>query len=171
VKRTSRKPKTSRKPRTSRARHEHVVDNQGLCHVCGKMMNRDWWEAYAGRGATAPSLRRNGNEIGQTVLDQMGGTGRIRAMIGAKDFVALPDGVQFGFPGRRETGNKLVVKLEPSDTYRMEFWWVRGAKAELLRELEGIYADQLADLFYRQTGLRLSLGTMGRNRPRRRSRR
>lgn len=27
----------------------HTTDNQGLCHWCGKLLNPDWWEAYAGK--------------------------------------------------------------------------------------------------------------------------
>lgn len=29
---------------------EHVVDNQGCCHHCGILMERDKWEAFAGEG-------------------------------------------------------------------------------------------------------------------------
>lgn len=31
-----------------------VVDNQGLCHNCGKLLDRMLWEAYAGKDAPAP---------------------------------------------------------------------------------------------------------------------
>lgn len=41
-----------------RKRHEHHVDNQGLCHRCGKLMDRDWWELYAGKGAPVPRRKR-----------------------------------------------------------------------------------------------------------------
>ena len=32
----------------------HYEDNQGLCHQCGVLLNRDSWEFYAGKGAPAP---------------------------------------------------------------------------------------------------------------------
>lgn len=47
------KPKKTKRPRCPYA--EHVVDNQGLCHGCGKLLTLDYWEAYAGNGARVPS--------------------------------------------------------------------------------------------------------------------
>ena len=33
---------------------EHGVDNQGCCHQCGVLMDRQLWELYAGKGAPFP---------------------------------------------------------------------------------------------------------------------
>lgn len=33
---------------------DHVEDNQGLCHNCGTLLNRDRWEAYAGTETPPP---------------------------------------------------------------------------------------------------------------------
>lgn len=30
---------------------DHVQDNQGSCHNCGTLLDRDLWELYAGKGA------------------------------------------------------------------------------------------------------------------------
>ncbi len=35
----------------------HTVDNQGLCYWCGKLLEPDWWEAYAGE--PHPDLEKN----------------------------------------------------------------------------------------------------------------
>ena len=32
----------------------HYEDQQGLCHVCGVLLNRALWEEYAGKGQPAP---------------------------------------------------------------------------------------------------------------------
>lgn len=97
--------------------------------------------------------------VGNIILEQMGGIGRLRAMIGAKDFVLIENGVQFGWPSSGAgSANKVVIKLEPSDTYRVQFWWIRGAKMKLIREVEDIYAEQLVPLFERETGLYLTFG-------------
>lgn len=110
--------------------------------------------------------RRNGDaDVGNIIAQQLGGVGRLRVMLNAKNIYAIENGLQFGFAGRRETGNKVVIKLEPSDTYRVEFWWVRGAKAVLVKAFDDIYAEQLMDIFEKQTGLYLTMH------PRRNSRR
>ena len=93
----------------------------------------------------------------ETILKQMGGIGRIRAMTGAKQFLALAGqyvGVQFKFPNRlRSRGNYVRITLNVGDTYDMRFQ--NGAK--VVAEFKGVYADQLKSLFEEQTGLRLSL--------------
>lgn len=35
----------------------HHEDNQGLCHSCGILLDRQQWEEYAGLGVAAPSDR------------------------------------------------------------------------------------------------------------------
>jgi hypothetical protein len=35
--------------------HEHVRDMQGLCHVCGIMMDEEAWEAYVGKTSKNPT--------------------------------------------------------------------------------------------------------------------
>lgn len=99
--------------------------------------------------------------VAETILKQMGGTGRLSMMIGAKDFVALdtPErgGVQFGFKGSAKTGNKFRVILTRGDLYDVEFWYIRGASMKKVAEFDGIYAGQLKYIFELHTGLRLSL--------------
>lgn len=60
TKRTSRSTGTpryyhSRGKLVAVAPHECVLDNQGTCHWCGRLMDRSWWESYAGKGAPAPT--------------------------------------------------------------------------------------------------------------------
>ena len=100
----------------------------------------------------------NNIEIANTIVQQMGGTGRLRAMLGAKLFIAIDNGLQFKFPNRlRSRGNCVRIELEPNDTYKVSFWSI-GSRAKLVREVEGVYCDGLKSLFEEQTGLRLSLG-------------
>ena len=101
--------------------------------------------------------------IAKTIIAQMGGTGRLSAMVNAKRFLILDAGVQFTFSGKRGM-NKVVVKLTPADTYDMEFWYInsRSAKCEKKAEYKDVYFDMLIELFEKTTSLYLSLGTMGR---------
>lgn len=104
----------------------------------------------AGRQAAASS-------VAATILEQLGGTGKLSAMIGARNFVDHGDGVSFKWPARGNAPNYCHVELDPSDTYAIAFYRIRGNEPVLLKEFNDIYADQLVQLFERTTGLYLSL--------------
>lgn len=90
------------------------------------------------------------NEIANTILWQLGGI--TLSMLGAKDEVALPDGVQFRIRGSKK-GNKLVIKLDPDDTYVVEFWKIRGINFTLVEKASGVYVDSLHKVIESMTGL------------------
>lgn len=100
----------------------------------------------------------NNVEIANVILSQMGGAGRVRAMTGAKHFIAIEDGVQFDFPNRcRSRGNCVRIVLDASDTYTVSFYNKSRKGADKVREVCGVYCDGLKSLFENQTGLRLSI--------------
>lgn len=115
-------------------------------------------ESHAGLRKTNPRTRRNGQEVAQTILKQMGGTGKLAAMIGAKDFIAHPNGVAFKFmdPGAGKP-NYVKIILNARDTYDVEFGRLRGMNYKVIKSFEDIYNDSLRSLFERTTGLYLSL--------------
>ena len=99
-------------------------------------------------------------QIANTIIQQLGGPGRLKMMTGAKDFTAIDGGVQFGI-GRNAAGvNKMIVKLTAQDLYDVEFGAVRRVKGmptyKVLDRTEGAYADMLKSLFERATGMYLS---------------
>lgn len=97
--------------------------------------------------------------VGKTILQQMGGPGRLAAMIGAKDFITSDDGVSFKWPAKqRSKGNGVRITLRPDDTYDMEFLNAAGSSAKSVKKYEGLYNDQLVHVFEKQTGLYLSFG-------------
>jgi len=97
-------------------------------------------------------------EVANTILAQMGGTGRLSAMLGASSFFGTEDTASFRFKARaRNKSNMVKVRLDPSDTYTVEFWTVRGGKATKRSAHSDIYADGLKTLFTDETGLYLSL--------------
>ncbi len=100
----------------------------------------------------AYSYDRTAEDVGMTILQQMGGAGRLKAMLGAT-FMRVPNGIGIKWPSRQPSkGNYLEVKLMPSDTYDMTFYNVgRGAK-KTVKHLDDVYFDQLVDIFERQTG-------------------
>ncbi len=103
-------------------------------------------------------IRRNGQEVAQTILKQMGGTGKLSVMIGAKDFISYPNGVAFKFmdPGAGKP-NYVKIVLNARDTYDLEFGRLRGMNYKVVKSFDDIYNDSLRSLFERTTGLYLSL--------------
>ena len=98
------------------------------------------------------------SEIAATILKQMGGSGRLKAMLGAKNFLDHGKALSFKFPNRKSSrGNYVKITLRPDDTYDMEFSKIVKYDAKLVKKYSGIYADQLKSIFERQTGLRVSL--------------
>lgn len=108
------------------------------------------------------TLTRTGlaeSNVGKTILQQMGGAGRIAAMLGAKNIVVSDNGVSFRWPNKEKSkGNAVRITLRPDDTYDMEFLNVSGSSAKTVKKYEGIYNDQLVSIFEKQTGWFLSLG-------------
>ena len=109
-------------------------------------------------------------QVAQTILQQMGGSGRITTMIGAKNFVSYPDerdseygeglgGVSFKFPkaGGTNKPNYVKIILDPDDTYTMTFGATRGTTFKVINEVKGVYNDQLIPIFESESGLALKL--------------
>jgi hypothetical protein len=95
------------------------------------------------------------NQVAQTIIDQLGGAGKLTAMTGAHSFLAMESGVQFKFKGSKQA-NCIIVKLNPSDTYTVEFWRT-GRTAKHVLGITSAYAEDLKPLFEQTTGLYLSL--------------
>lgn len=105
--------------------------------------------------------------VGPTILQQMGGLRRLQAMLGIYYLRYINDGVEFGWPNKQSSkGNHVKVILEPSDTYRVEFFntsWATSLtgrtpkSSKLVKRLDDVYAEDLVNLFERQTGWYLRL--------------
>jgi hypothetical protein len=97
-------------------------------------------------------------QIAETIIQQMGGAGRITAMVGAKDFMYGEGYVTFKFKGSRKM-NVVKIQLNSMDLYDVTFmkYSPKNLDCKTVKEFEGIYCDQLKELFENQTGLYLSL--------------
>lgn len=120
---------------------------------------------------TNASVRGNGEmenlTVANTILAQLGGR-RFQVMTGARDFVgfdAQDAGVRGGlmFAIGRNPGkiSKVVIRLNAADLYDVSLYAGRGVGMIESERHTDIYADKLADVFERATGLATSLGTMG----------
>ena len=95
--------------------------------------------------------------VAQNIAQQLGGTGRISAMIGGHTFTAGAYNLTFKFKSRAKNGaNCCRVTLGASDTYRVEFISIRGVSVRSKGDFSDVYAEDLKKLFERETGLYLS---------------
>lgn len=93
-----------------------------------------------------------------TILAQLGGSGRLTAMIGMRYAVDTGDGLKVRFTGRaRRQVNCLLVTLEPADTYQIDFWAIRGFAPRLVETVRGVQVSELRSTVESTTGLSLSL--------------
>ena len=96
--------------------------------------------------------------VANTIVQQMGGAGKLRAMIGAHTYVGSDTGLQFQFKGCR-TANKVQITLGGLDLYKMEIFQLRsgGTEAREVYSEDMLYFDMLIPEFEKATGLCLSL--------------
>lgn len=94
--------------------------------------------------------------VANTILQQLGG-GRFLTMTGAKNLIGDRNRLIFMVPkGRSKDGkavNKVVITLDPSDTYTVQTFYIRSGNATPVGSESDIYADQLQASFTRLTGL------------------
>ena len=95
-------------------------------------------------------------DTAETILAQLGGR-EFTAMTGATHIVVLNSGVQFSFKGSA-VANKCRIVLHLDDTYRIEFFKIRGADCDQIgRTRDFVYADMLQAIFTSVTGLDCTL--------------
>lgn len=94
-------------------------------------------------------------EVARTIIAQLGGK-QFSLLTGAKQFVSTEKGVSFKI-GRNPKGiTHVTIELDRGrDLYDIKFQKWNGRKLEMktVNELRGIYFDQMADIFFNNTGL------------------
>lgn len=102
----------------------------------------------------------DGRQIAETIIQQMGGYGKLKAMINAKDFLYSDKekSLQFKFSGSKKV-NCIKITLNNLDLYDIKLYKINLKKftCDVKEKIENIYADQLKDIFETKTGLYLSL--------------
>lgn len=93
-------------------------------------------------------------EVANTILAQLGG-GRFSVMTGAKNFLGLPDGLAFSIGRNASSANKVKITLCGDDTYTVRFskFSMKKLEDKELKVFDGIYAENLTEVFTRFTGL------------------
>ena len=98
-------------------------------------------------------------EIAQTIISQLGGSGKLKAMTGAYNFVAEKNGVSFRLKNPR--ANYVKITLTSMDLYDLEVGRIRGDKYTVVAEKNGLYNDMLKPAIEEATGMYLSLYGQG----------
>jgi len=98
----------------------------------------------------------------QLTLNQLtqsnNGANRLKAMIGAKDFVKTDDMIAFRFPMKAlNKANCVRITLNSMDLYDVEFGYLRAGKYTERSKVENMYSDMLYNHFETETGLNLTL--------------
>jgi hypothetical protein len=103
--------------------------------------------------------QQRAKEISDTIIHQMGGIGRLKAMLGAKNFSYSRNGyTTFQFAMCKKASHCRITYLEGKDLYMMEFIKVsRNYESKTVETFDDLYADQLIPIFKRFTGLDMSL--------------
>jgi len=97
--------------------------------------------------------------VGERILEQLGGTNRLQAMISARcviDDTSEDGGVTIHFKGCQKA-NCVVITLRATDLYDVTFWKITNTKTKELDTFTNIYASELRHCIENYTGLYLSL--------------
>lgn len=98
-------------------------------------------------------------QIAEIIGQQLGGLGRLKVMIGAKDFLYSSEDtyLSFKFMKGNQGINYCNIRLNGSDLYELTFGKIRGHNYTVIKTYDDIYCDQLKSIFESTTGLYLSL--------------
>lgn len=89
-----------------------------------------------------------------TEIKRQLGDARFAMMTGAHTFVGGERFLLFALKrGAKDGINKVRITLDPSDTYTVEFFRIRGVNVTTVSKVSDVYCDQLQAVFTRATGL------------------
>lgn len=95
-------------------------------------------------------------EIARTILQQLGGNA-FMVITGSKSPVAVENGLSIRLARNNSGANVLKIVLTPEDLYDVEFVYVSTRGLSVKKRVEGVYFDQLQDIFEQTTGLYTTL--------------
>ena len=96
------------------------------------------------------------NDIPNIILSQLGGNRRVSAFLGVDRYIFSDDSLSFRFKAKGKNGiNSILVRLDPSDTYTVQFSRSTKNGVKVISEQSYVYCDQLIDLVESITGLYL----------------
>lgn len=91
--------------------------------------------------------------IAATILQQLGGN-KFIAMTGSKNFTIVDNSLSMHLTRNKAKAKYLKITLNSMDTYDMVFYTVnKNFEVIIKAQFDGVYCDQLQDIFTEVTGL------------------
>lgn len=98
--------------------------------------------------------------VANTIATQLGGIGRLRTLCGAKQFIGSEDSLAIHLPPSSTKGraDRIVIRLNADDLYEVRTMKFvrRTLECVTLETREGVFCDNLMDVFEDMTGLFLT---------------
>lgn len=114
---------------------------------------KSFWFEHGGNLSHHKLATGGDTQVAQTIATQLGGTSRLKMMVGAHNFAT--DGKNLVFKIKNPKINYIKITLNGKDLYDLEFSKV-GISYKVVKEYKDIYNDQLVELFEKTTGMYLS---------------
>lgn len=89
------------------------------------------------------------------LVNQLGGIGKLKIMIGATGFIKSASSLSFSFKGSR-VANRVQISIK-NDLYTIIFYKQRGVNCPIVKEFHDIGVEQLKPTIENFVKLRLSL--------------
>lgn len=105
--------------------------------------------------STQQTTREERQRVARTILEQLGRG--FSAMTGAHTLCSTENSLSFRVPGTitRQRINWVKIELTPADEYKLTFGVIRGKTFKVVEERDGVYCDNLREVFSSVTGLAL----------------
>ena len=105
------------------------------------------------------SVDEDKTRVAKQIINQLGGMGRLNAMTGAYNFIALPNGVSFRIKNQR--ANYIKITVTSMDLYDLEVGRIRGDKYTTVVKKEGLYDNMIKPAIEEATSMYLSFDDGG----------
>lgn len=95
------------------------------------------------------------NTVAMTILSQLGGSNKLKAMIGANRFDYSENSLNFMFCRNPGKYKGVTITLNANDLYDIKFYRQKNAPSfeVTFTEFKDVYAENLVEIFENETGL------------------
>lgn len=110
-------------------------------------------------GDVKKNMFSSGGMVARNILEQLGGAGKLKAMVGAYNFIDTGRGLSFRI--KNPKANYIKITLNSMDLYDLEIGKIRGMDYKIVAEQNNLYYDQLKPIIEKVTGMYLTLAEGG----------